>query len=171
MPDWIITFFAVVIGSISTLVGTWLSNSAALKREKSSREETAKHELALKNAELQREKFIALQEALLNVGRLTNLANYEDVVALIEGKAWKDNVISEPLNTDLASARRRLAMLASRVHSDGLRSELEDFVQLSADVTIAQSQTSARNALDELSEMTVRLNNEIGGRLRAVRLD
>jgi hypothetical protein len=168
MTEWLENFLAVALGGAMTFFGVWWASREATLREEAGRLKLLEAEREVRLKEFQHSNFLDLQEALLTTARLTVQANYEDNLHVRQGGAWKSNAVTEPLNSDLATSRRRLGMLLSRVQADTLRCDLQKFVSLSANVSVAHTREAANSNRDELTELVTNLNEEIGKRVREI---
>jgi hypothetical protein len=167
MPDIPFWFpvLTLLIGYLAKLLTDWIQYRRSVRGEREAREGKRRDELFERRNTFQRETLLALQEAFMQLARVTGAINHQDTMS---GKSGGRQQLPDELNEGYHAAQTRTSMLASRVRDNRVRELVEQFRQFSVDSTLAATQGARDRALTAMAELHDPLNKRIGEILRTL---
>lgn len=139
-----------------------------LKRDRESRRETRRDQLAEQRRNFQRETLLALQEAVMDLMRATGAAHHHDEMEYRRTGEWHKTKYTEELDQAHMIAMGRTGMLGVRVRDDELRNLVSSFRDCSAGEAVSGSPELGRAALDEMATFFDKIQQQIGQLLRTL---
>lgn len=125
-------------------------------------------------AAFERETLIELQDWVQQLARAIHQSHLADERAFREHRTWGQAMIPDQVDEAVREGFASVQRYRVRVSHEGIRAATQEIVVLASEVTLqipddpAAARARANNALTQLAQRTVALNEHIGERLRAL---
>lgn len=138
-----------LVGAIASIATTWISSRNASFMQNSA----AQLEREEQHRSFQRDTCVELQDALLDLLRLSTRAHLEEKKAFAQTGAWGKQELSDEVNVAERLAITRVVILKERVSDDALRSDISSLLERLTRLALARSRSEAADL-----EGTISLN-------------
>jgi hypothetical protein len=155
-------FIGTIIGALTSIGTTWLSNLTTYKLQ-SSKENADRVERA---HAFQRETLLTLQEAIHEWMRLITQVYFEDLKAFANGNEWGKSKLSEDVNENTMLAQRKVVILLERLTDDRLRESIKSLVRSFSVIIFAKSREDAESEFKFLTSRFIEIQSQLGTELR-----
>lgn len=162
MPNWIDTNISVIIGSLLTLLASWLADRRQTKRDRERRHDERQGRLMLRHNDFQRETLLALQVASQALLRNTGASWHADVMESRRSGKWQKQPLPNSLSDDHLRLVTEVTLLASRVHDDEVRSLADKVRTTTTDVIYSSNESEAQDRIMSAVETQQLLVERIG---------
>jgi uncharacterized coiled-coil protein SlyX len=166
-----------LIGSVATLVGTFLGFLTATlnerfrdqrtrAREVEARAEARRLHLFERRTDFQRETLLRLQDAVFELSRVVSKMNHLERMEYKKAGTWGKLMFPEELDDDSLKATVKTSMYMVRVRDQGIREMATTFRNLASKLNICKTPVEAEQTLMEMMAAIPPLHECIGIVLR-----
>lgn len=159
------TWFPVLtllLGACLKAAFDWLGDRRMSARERAARLDQRRDARAARRTEFQRETLLALQEAIILLGRLTGQAHYQTLMAHREGAGWGNLPVTEEVSVGYTDALNLTTKLRARTADEEARQLAQLFQNECTSTVFAVSEASAEAGRQRLVKVQDELHERIG---------
>lgn len=152
-------------GSAATLLGGWLADRRAARREAANRTELRRQALEDRRIEFERQGLVEARDALHRLARAVSRLHYLDSKAEAEGSRYRAPRQDPAVEEDLL-ANRDLALAAATLLDDDLRKLVTGVQQRLNEVSASYSRDQGDERLANVTPRVVTALDELGAAVR-----
>jgi hypothetical protein len=160
--------FTLLLGYFTKYVSDWVHHKRDLERDRETRKEARRDQLAEHLTTFQRQTLLDLQEAVMDVARTTGAAHHLDEMAYREIGQWQKQLLGDDLDQESLLAMRRTAILSVRVRDSSLRELVKTFRQCAAQTSIGVSRDASNSAMNSMAAVFEQVQERVGELLRTL---
>ena len=161
----ILTF---LLGFAAKFVSDWAQHRYERERDRESRKEARRDQLAQQRRTFQRETLLALQDAVMDLARATTAVVHQDEMEFRKTGKWQKQLLDEKLNQDQLLASQRVSTLSVRVRDPLVREMAERIRNYAAQATVGPTREDSLSGRMKMSDEFGKLQPRIGEILRTL---
>jgi hypothetical protein len=160
--------FTLLLGFAIKFISDAIEHKRALERDRETRRELRRDQLAQRSADFQRQTLLELQDALMDIGRSAGEMHHADRMAYVKSGAWQKQRYPEVLSEKNRTAYARTSMLTGRVRDAVVRDLVKEFKDHATNVTACDAPHLSDRAWEEMVSTGQQLHDRIGELLRTL---